>query len=133
DEIDVLRRIEKTVRRAVQWNEALTRFDVFEQRLFLLSADFREVRVNQQAVVFRQRLGVERLGAIGVPQLDTAFFEHRMQLAKTVTWLVMPIVAEEENLDRRRLGRQRRGADQRQCEREKTGSHVSIPDSKTDV
>ena len=56
DQVDVLRRIEEAVRRAVQRDEALAAGDVVEQGLFLLGRDLVDVGVDDQAVVGSQGL-----------------------------------------------------------------------------
>ncbi len=123
DQLDVLFGIEEAIRRAMERDEALAGRDEIEQGGLLRRRDFGDIRIDQQSVIAPERLGVERINGVGVGQLDAAFFENRLQLAKPFHRLVMPVVAEEENLDRRRLGRQRDGQRDQQRQRERNGTH----------
>ena len=99
-------RIEEAVRRAVERDEPLPGRDVVEQRLLLLGADPRLVGVDHQARVVVQRSRLEVAELVGVDQLDPALGEHRLQLAEPGRRLVVAVVAQEQQLERRSAARQ---------------------------
>jgi len=103
NQLDVLRRVLKAERGAVDGNEALAALDILEERLLLLRRDLRDVGVDHQAVVTGECVRVERVGLIGVFQVNAAFGHDRLKLAVAVVGPVSAVVAEKEDLDRLRL------------------------------
>ena len=100
DELDVLRRVEEAVRRAVQRDEALAALDVVEQRLLLLRRDLRRVGVDRSGRRSRRASSALRSSTlVGVGEVDAAL--RRAPAAscrKRSAGLVVAVVAEEEEL-----------------------------------
>ena len=62
------------------------------------------IGVDHQAIVRGQCFGVERIDLVGVSEVNAALRQNGLQLAKALGGLVVAVVAEEEDLDRRLFG-----------------------------
>ncbi len=105
DERDVLRRVEEAVRRAVERHEAAAPVDVVEQGLFLLGADRRRCwRRSSRASYCASVSRVQVAELLGIGDVDAPAGEHRRDLRGPVGRTVVPLVAQEQDLDRRGRG-----------------------------
>jgi hypothetical protein len=66
DQLDVLGRIQEAIRRTMQRDEAFAAGDIIEQRLLLLGRNLRRVGIDDQAIVFAERLRIEVLDRAAV-------------------------------------------------------------------
>jgi hypothetical protein len=98
DQGDVLRRIQEAIRGAVDRDESAPPFDVVEQRPFLLRRNLGRIGVDHQTGILAERLLVEVAHPLGVGQIDAPFFEDGGNLLEPRCGLVVPLVAQEEEL-----------------------------------
>lgn len=84
-------------------DEAFAAFDELKQGLFLFRGNCGDVGVDDQSIVKSERFGVQIGHLIRVCQLNVPFRQYRPKLREPLAWLMMAVVAEEEDLDRFRL------------------------------
>ena len=116
-EVDPGRRVAKTKTRAVQRHEALAAADEIEDGGLAVRRQAVDVGVNGQHVVGVEHRGGEILEPLRVDELDAARREHGLQLREPLGGRVVPLVTEEQHLDRRfrsRDGRCRQQAGDRE-------------------
>jgi hypothetical protein len=99
----------------VQRDEPLAVLDEVQERLLLGRGDPGDVGVDDQAVVGGERFRVEGGDPVGVHQVDAPPGQDRLELAEALGGPVVPVVAQEQDLDRplrRGGGEGRRGQGQ---------------------
>src|SRR5205823_13102628 len=89
---------------AVQRDEALATSDEIEQCRFLILSDVVDVGIDDQAVVAGEVRRRQRIDFVGVNNINLARRQCGGELAIAIVWLVVPVVAEEEELQGLRLG-----------------------------
>ena len=99
DERDEGGRISEARRRAVNRHEALAARDEIEQRLFLLGRELGVVGEDREHVVARERGGIQVVEFLGVGEREAARRERGVELLEALGGLVMPGVAEEEDVE----------------------------------
>ena len=100
DEVDVLRGVAEAVTGAVQRDEPLAGSDKVEQAFFLVRRDLVDVGVDDEPVEPDERPGLQKFGLIDVGDIDAARREGRDKLPMPLRGLVVPLVAEEGDVER---------------------------------
>ena len=80
DQRDIAGRIEEAVGRAVDRHERTAPLDVRDERLLLRRGDLVDIRVDQECIVFGERLGIEVVYPLGVGDANAPSGEDRSDL-----------------------------------------------------
>ena len=99
DNPDELRRILKTVARAVNRHQSLAALHVVDHRLLRLRGDLGPVGVNRQRVILREVGGIDVGKFVRVSQIDPLGMQRRQCLKEAGVGLVVSAVAEKKNFE----------------------------------
>jgi hypothetical protein len=97
----------------VKRHEALATADEVDDRRFALGRKLVDVGVDGKHVVPAEDRPIEVLEAFGIDKLDPALGEHRLELGEAVGGAVVPLVAEEQDLQGPLGGLGPRGSDEK--------------------
>ena len=92
DQLDVLGRIEETIRGTVQGEEPFPRADIFQKSLLLIRFDFGMIGINHQRIILFQRFAIKNFEVLGVFKHDRLVGPCRRQLAKAHRRLMVALV-----------------------------------------
>ena len=73
--------------------------DIVEESFLLFWRNSRRIGIDHQAVIAGKRARVEVVGIVGVGQLDAARSHDRLEVTKPVGRLVVPLVAQKQDLE----------------------------------